>query len=396
MVEFMSNERNNVAENEGNKKIADAWSLQWFDGQPSSPQEWDAAVRNSADTFLYHLSDMAPLFVPPECSDPLRFIECRLNGALVGGAVLTLNRRSWHHVAERRACRSFIGPLSVSPFLVDGIGKKNIEEAWDRLLEGCAGAARDLGCEKITLLDTIQSRRCMDERPVMNRYLVSTAWTGWMMWNYILDLRQDTESLWKNLETRCRTSIRRGRECVKAVLGNELEGGDEAYVVLMNAVSAREGVVLIGDDNLRAIWKNVYDGDHGLAVLCLDKTTPCTFTGVTRFGNVASYHHAGRRDDAPNGAAALGLWTAIEWAKSVGCSWFDLNGVIPEKVGRERMRVLSMFKRGFGGDVVPVYGATRKFHPLVGVTYDFIDAWGVEAKKHIRNICGKGKRKSET
>ena len=59
-------------------------------GHPTLPPEWDAAVRTSGDTFLYHLSEIAPMVMPPDCTDPLSFIECRLGENLVGGAVLEL------------------------------------------------------------------------------------------------------------------------------------------------------------------------------------------------------------------------------------------------------------------------------------------------------------------
>ncbi len=376
------------------QKAAEQWSVRLVSGHPTSPPEWDAAVRTSGDTFLYHLSEIAPMVMPPHCTDPLSFIECRLGEKLVGGAVLELQRDRWHRLADRRTCKGLIGPLSVSPFVVDGLTGKIAEEAWDRLLEGCAEAGQELRCEEIALLDTIQSRRVLDERPVLNRYIVSTDWTGWMMWHYILDLRQDSETLWKKLETRCRTSIRRAREKVQAVSGRELEGGRDAHVALVETVFRREGRFLLDTDRLYRVWDTVYDGIQGQAVLCLNGTAPCTFTGVTRFGNTASYHHAGRGENAPNGAAALGLWTAIEWAKSVGCSWFDLNAVVPEKIGRERMHVISMFKRSFGGDIVPVHGARRRFRPLARATYDFIDAWGSQAKKCLRRLGGKGKTRS--
>ncbi|MGA2030828.1 MAG: GNAT family N-acetyltransferase [Thermoguttaceae bacterium] len=347
------------------------------------PAAWDLAVQQSRDTWLYHMSGMGPLFRPPG-SGPLTFVECRRDGKLVGGAILVVTQYRWHRFWQRQYAKGFIGPMSVSPFVIGGLGARVFEGVWQRVVEGCVAAAQSMRCDELLLHDTVQSLACLEDRPLVNRYVTSPQWRPELCYDYVIDLRQDRDVLFKNLETRCRTSIRRAREQFQVVGGTDIDNGRQIHVDLMETVYRREGMKLVGRDGLLEIWDKVYGGGFGRAFFSVLDGKPCTFTGVTRFGSVASYQHAARSEEAPSGAAALGLWSAIEWAKSEGVVWFDCNGALFETSGRERQRAISLFKRGFGGQVVQVHGARRQFRPLARATCDFIDAWGVQAKGLLR------------
>jgi hypothetical protein len=372
--------------NEPRKSAAEAvWSVHWQDHLPTAPAEWDAAVRQSPDAWLFHLSDIGPLFLPPGAG-PLTFVECRCDGKLLGGAILVVSRYRWHRLWRRQHAKSYIGPIHVSPFVVPLFNEKLVEEAWQHVIEGCAAAAEAMRCDELLLTDTPQSAWCLDSRPVVNRYIRTPLWQHEVSYQYVLDLRPDIEVLFKNLETRCRTSIRRAREQVQVIGGEELVNGREIHTELMVSVYRREGMELVGRENLLRIWDNVYGRGQGKSFFCLLEGKPCSFTAVTRFGRAASYQHAARTDDAPGGAAALGLWSAIEWAKNDGAAWFDCNGAVIETSGRERQRAISMFKRSFGGEIMQVHAGSRNFRPLARATYDFVDAWGVQAKRMLRKI----------
>jgi hypothetical protein len=359
------------------------WNRIHRSGQPSSPDEWDAAVRASRGTWLYHLSRLAPMFLPPG-ADPLTFLEMRLDGQLIGGAVFDIMRYRWHGLWDQKFLRGQIGPQTVAPFLVDGLDPKLADAAWERLLEDCAATARAMGCLELILWDTVQSPQVIDDRPLVNRYCTSTDWSPLLNYHYLLDLSQDMETLWANVQSRRRTYIRRAREQFQVVTGRDYPQGREAHLELMEAVYRREGRVVVPREQLLQVWDHVYDGDRGEAFFCLDGGKPITFTGVSRFGNVASYLHGGRVDETQHGAHALGFWSGVEWAKAAGCRWFDCNAATFEKRGRERMRRISEFKRGFGGSLISVHGARRTIRPLARATYEMVDAWGVAIKNLFR------------
>jgi lipid II:glycine glycyltransferase (peptidoglycan interpeptide bridge formation enzyme) len=351
---------------------------------PTSAEEWDAAVKDSRETWLYHLSRLAPLFLPPG-ADPLTFLELRLDGNLCGGAILGIMRYRWHGIHDQKYLLGQIGPQTVSPFLVRGLRAKPVEAAWDRLLNACMAAARDMGCLELTLWDTVQSPRVIEDREIVNRYSTMSGWSPLLTQHYVLDLSQDVEALFKNVQSRRRTYIRRAREQLQVVTSREFPAGRDAHIALMEAVYEREGRIVVPRDQLLQIYDAVYNGEDGEAIFCLQNGEPITFTGVSRFGNVASYLHGGRTDETQHGAHALGFWSGVEWAKAAGCRWFDCNAATFEKEGRARMRKISEFKRGFGGFLLHVHGAKQRFHPLARANYEFIDAWGVQAKQLFRN-----------
>ena len=85
------------------------WEVSHAGDSPSSPEQWNQAVENSADACLYHRAEIAPLFLEPT-AHKLIFVECRLDGKLVGGAMLVVTRYRWHRFFERRNIRTVAGP----------------------------------------------------------------------------------------------------------------------------------------------------------------------------------------------------------------------------------------------------------------------------------------------
>ena len=136
-------------------------------------------------------------------------------------------------------------------------------------------------------------------------------------------------------------------------------------------------------EQLYGIFDKIYDGTYGQAFFGLADGKPVCVAGISKNGKIASYLHAARTDDAMNGAASLSLWSGIEWAKSAGCEWFELGGIIPER-DRERLRAIREFKRSFGGEVIQVHGGRREFRPLRTATCEFVDAWGAQVKSWFR------------
>ena len=182
----------------------------------------------------------------------------------------------------------------------------------------------------------------------------------------------------------CRRShsghIRRAREVMQVCLGTQLSGGREAYADLMETLFEREEFRLSSRQQLYGVFDKVYSGTHGQAFFGLADGKPVCVAGNLRSGKIASYLHGARTNDAMNGAASLSLWSGIEWAKSAGCEWFELGGIIPER-NRERLRAIREFKKSFGGQIIQVHGGKREFRPLRKATCEFVNAWGVEAKR---------------
>ena len=365
-------------------KAEPSWEIRRTEDRPWSPADWNQATGISADACLFHRPEIAPLFLEPT-AHKLVFVECRLDGKLVGGAILVVTRYRWHRLFERCVIRASLGPLHVGPFVVDGLNAKTSEAVLDHLVDGCVTAAEELRSDFLVLFDSPISHRVMVERPIQNRYYTSTHWSNLVMYDDVLDLRQDSDTLWKKVSSSQRACIKKARGVLRVAVGVEVPGGREAYADLMEAMYAREKFRLLTRQQLCGIFDTVYAGVHGQAVFCLADGKPVSVSGIMRSGKIASYLHAARTADAMNGAASLGLWSGIEWAKSAGCEWLELGGVIPEK-DRKRLRAIREFKKSFGAQIIQVHGGRREFCSLRRVSCEFIDAWGSQCKQLLRKM----------
>ncbi len=361
-----------------------AWEIRCAEDRPLSPADWNQAVETSADACLYHRTEIAPLFLEPT-AHKLIFVECRLDGSLVGGAMLVVTGYRWHRLFERRNIRASLGPLSLSPFVVDGLRAKTGEAAFDRVVDECVAVAEALHADFLVLFDSPISHRVMAERPIQNRYYTSTDWSNLVMYDYVIDLRADNDTIWKGLSSSQRGHIKKARGVLQVAIGGEIPNGREVYVDLMETLFDRENFRLLTREQLYGIFDKVYGGTYGQAFFGLADGKPVCVAGISKSGKVASYLHAARTEDAMNGAASLCLWSGIEWAKSAGCEWFELGGIIPEK-DRERLRAIREFKKSFGGQIIQVHGGRREFRPLQTATYEFADVWGVTIKSWFRKV----------
>ena len=190
------------------------------------------------------------------------------------------------------------------------------------------------------------------------------------MYDYVLDLRQDQDSLWKNVSYGQRGHIRSARECMQVVPATRLRNGREAYADLMETLFEREKFRLLTREQFYGVFEKVYGGTYGQAFFGLADGKPVCVAGISKNGKIASYLHAARSDDAMNGASSLSLWSGIEWAKSAGCEWFELGGIIPEKEPR-KIAGHSRIQESFGGQIIQVHGGKREFRPLGRATCEF-------------------------
>jgi hypothetical protein len=365
-------------------KAESIWEISQVEGHPSSIEQWTQAVEYSADACLYHRAEIAPLFLEPTAHQ-LIFVECRLDGKLVGGAILVVTRYQWHRFFERRNIRGSLGPLSVPPFVVNGLNAKTAEAVLDRLVDKCVAIAEALRGDFILFFDAPISPRVMIQRPIQNRYCTTTHWSNLVMYDYVIDLRQDHDTLWKNVSSGQRGCIKKARGLLQVATGGELPGGKEAFAELMESMYLRENLRLLTRQQLHGIFDTVYAGTFGQTFFCLAEGKPVCTSGIARDGKIASYLHGARSEDAMNGASSLSLWSGIEWAKRAGCEWFELGGIIPER-NRARLRAIGEFKRSFGGQIIQVHGGKQEFRPRHKATYDFVDAWGVQCKALLRKL----------
>lgn len=108
---------------------------------------------------------------------------------------------------------------------------------------------------------------------------------------------------------------------------------------------------------------------------------------VACFGSRATYLYGASTDVKRNYMPAYALqWRAMQWAKSEGCTEYDLFGIPPSQDPSHPMHGLYRFKTGFGGKIIHRFGCWD--YPLKPALYT-----AARAGEKIRNFYYKKLRK---
>jgi len=132
-----------------------------------------------------------------------------------------------------------------------------------------------------------------------------------------------------------------------------------------------------------AYYEMVYDlfiPEYGVMLMAKHEDTPLAGIMVFALGDTAWYVYGASSREKRNLYATYGIqWQAIQWAKTYGCTYYDMWGIPDEDEEtleaqfRDRSDGLwgvYGFKRGWGGEVVRSIGTWDKvFNPLVYTAY---------------------------
>jgi peptidoglycan pentaglycine glycine transferase (the first glycine) len=172
-----------------------------------------------------------------------------------------------------------------------------------------------------------------------------------------LDLTQDEGTLLAAMKSKWRYNVRLAER-----KGVTVEAGTLADLPLLYDVyhetSLRDGFVIRPFEYYCDAWGSFIESD--LACPLIAKVGGDTVAMVTlfRFGDRAWYMYgASRNRHRDKMANHLLQWQAMRWAKSVGCTIYDLWGAPDEPVESDPMWGVYRFKQGFGATLVRHIGA---------------------------------------
>ena len=195
----------------------------------------------------------------------------------------------------------------------------------------------------------------------------------------LVDLTRDEKDILAAMHPKTRYNIRLAER--KGVTVRTAEQADlVAFNVLMHVTGARDGFAV----HSPAYYNAAFDlfVPHGRARLFVAEVESQIAAGLFAFaiGERAWYFYGAsdnnHRERMPNHALQ---WSAMRWAKSIGCREYDLWGIPDEDEASLDAQYLNRsnglwgvyrFKRGFGGKVVRHAGAfDRVYNPLLYYAY---------------------------
>jgi peptidoglycan pentaglycine glycine transferase (the first glycine) len=203
--------------------------------------------------------------------------------------------------------------------------------------------------------DTDQSRKSMlianGLRPLPDQ---------WSFWNLqrssmLVDIDQSEEAILRKMRPTHRQYIKRASRDAQLVEDKcEIPQLREFYELLLES-SERQGFPVRAFDHFFHVREHLIAEGRGLLLLARKSGRAVAGIVCTHFGKGCYYLYGGLDRDALQARVTEFLhWKAIQWAKSVGCTRYDLMGTgtsYPPKEGN-RGYGLYHFKKGFGAEVV--------------------------------------------
>ncbi len=197
-----------------------------------------------------------------------------------------------------------------------------------------------------------------------------------------VDLTPDPDTILARMKPKWRYNIRLARR--KGVLVRPAEARDlPIFLRLMEETAQRDGFALHTPEYYRRAWEILVPA--GLATLLMawyeDIPLAALFVGAWHRTGIYMYGASSQRERQrmPN---HLLQWEAMMWARSRGCTVYDMWG-IPDEVGehpekwagrtperKDGLWGVFRFKQGFGGRIVRMVGAwDRVYNPAAYLLY---------------------------
>jgi lipid II:glycine glycyltransferase (peptidoglycan interpeptide bridge formation enzyme) len=175
-----------------------------------------------------------------------------------------------------------------------------------------------------------------------------------------LDIVDDIEQVFENFKPKWRYNIRLAQKKGVAVNTNCTKDDLRRFHDLYKITASRDGFVGRGFSYFETLWDVLEpEGYAKLFLTCYGETT---LSGALAFviGDRAWYVYGAssneHRNLMPN---HLMQWEMIQWAKSLGCKWYDFRGVSPRRGASEEddhLQGLNRFKEGFSARYVEYIG----------------------------------------
>ncbi|MDI6787415.1 MAG: peptidoglycan bridge formation glycyltransferase FemA/FemB family protein [Planctomycetota bacterium] len=176
-------------------------------------------------------------------------------------------------------------------------------------------------------------------------------------YTFRLNLQKSVDELWKSLEVRTRTAIRKAEKQLVNI--NVLNGVNEfeIFYKLLKATGKRKGFILPSFDFVKAVWKILSPKQHAHIFLAEYKNLPLSGAFILRFGKKCWYFlgasNTAHREVNPN---EFLHWYIIQWAKEKGHHLYDLWGCENIRDTAKQVTGVTLFKRGFGGEFTGFIG----------------------------------------
>lgn len=193
------------------------------------------------------------------------------------------------------------------------------------------------------------------ERAPLINPLLHLGFQNFLTQTWMVDLRGGEEAVWKNMEGRARTAVRKAEKNEVTIRRADRAGDLDIYYALHCETYARTGAHPHPKAYFETIWNKFQTAGFAAIYFAEQKGQVIAAENFALFKKAALYWTGAATDEGLAASAnSLIQWTAMQDMIRQGIEWYDVGAGFPHY--REgKLRSLSDFKKSFGGTLVPFF-----------------------------------------
>jgi hypothetical protein len=326
--------------------------------------DWDALVDASDDAWLWHRYDLQDALETWPGSSDASF-------AVVG----LPERQVLALVPLRRITKRVMGVLPMSVLeslggvaLRNGLGEKRRRAALAAVRDRIVGHLAQSNCLEIRFVLSAMAPALRGANSPRVNPLLEMGCDNALTQTWVVDLRGGHGAVWKQMEGRARTAVRKA-EKVGVVVREARADDRDVYYRLHRETYRRTGVTPHPEDYFRVIWERFLA--QGLARVWFAELNgePVAAENFGVFKQAAIYWTgAASARGLEVEANSLLQWTAMQWMLNSGIEWYETGEAFPQYSAGKHKGV-SDFKKSFGGSLYPYYKGRLKTEHLLARLY---------------------------
>lgn len=194
---------------------------------------------------------------------------------------------------------------------------------------------------------------CGDRCPVVNP-LLKLGFENTLSQTWVVDLQQEKEKIWENMEARTRGAIRKAIN-QKILVRQAIATDVDDYYTLHCETYRRTGATPHPKEYFEAIWSNFHAKGFSRIFIAEKegKIIAADNFGVYKTSSIY-WTGASNRVGLSTQANSLLQWTAMQWMKENNIKFYETGEAFPH-VTDGKLKGLNDFKKSFGGDLYPFY-----------------------------------------
>ena len=312
---------------------------------------WDTFVDLSDDAWLWHRFDLQDALCTWPNRQDMSFAVINPNEGNQIVAIVPFHFISYGVYRWLRLNKfDSMGGIACAP----GLDKQYKRKILTFIVKKMMGLAKDNFAYEITIsIPPMTTAFCGYRCPLVNP-LLELGFENTLTQTWVVNLQQDKDRIWENMEKRARGAIRKAEK--QGLIIHQATSKDlDTYYKLHCETYHRTGVRPHPKAYFEGIWNNFLSKNLVYILIAEKNDIPVAAENFGIYKQAAIYWTGASSDlGLSMQANSLLQWTAIQWMKDNNINFYETGEAFPH-VTVGKLKGLNDFKKSFGGDLYPYY-----------------------------------------